>query len=222
LVIDQAELEPLRPARERALCLERFFDPHQFDPALFSGRTLYLVADGLAAQHAYGVLTGALQERHKWALARVVLGGHRVLAVVRPSGSVLALHVLHFPEQLRAAEALPPTFPAVEASPEEQQLAGLLIDAACQPISWPDYRDDTAEQLRALIQAKLQGRTLATPVPEEVPILRLVDALKRSVAQALQSPAAHAAAVNQAGESGPSPPQGKKKPSRKPTGRRSA
>src|ERR1700738_5222093 len=99
---------------------ERFFDPHQFDPALFSRRTLYLVADGLAAQHAYGILTGALKERHKWALGRVVLGGHGVLAVVRPSGSVLALHVLHFPEQLRAAEALPPAFPAAQASPEEQ------------------------------------------------------------------------------------------------------
>ena len=181
-----------------------------------------MVADGLAAQHAYGVLTQALQERHKWALARVVLGGHRVLAVVRPSGSVLALHVLHFPEQLRAAEALPPTSPAVEASPEEQQLAGLLIDAACQPICWSDHRDDTAEQLRTLIQAKLKGRTLATPVQEEVPILRLLDALKRSVAQALQPPSAKVAAANQAVEAGASQHQGKKKPARKATGRRSA
>jgi DNA end-binding protein Ku len=222
VVIDQAELEPLRPARERALCLERFFDPHQFDPTLFSGRTLYLVPDGLAAQHAYGVLTGALKERHKWALGRVVLSGQRVLALVRPSGPVLALHVLHFPEQLRAAEALPPASPAAEASQEEQHLAGLLIDAACQRISWSDYHDDTAEQLRTLIQAKLQGRTLATPVPEEVPSLRLLDALKRSVAQALQHPSANSADANQAVDARPSQQQGKKKPSRKSTGRRSA
>src|SRR5207244_1137447 len=80
---------------------------HQFDPALFSGRTLYLVADGLAAQHAYGVLTGALQARHKWALARVVLGGHRVVAVVRSSGSVLALHVSTFPAPLPMPDAFP-------------------------------------------------------------------------------------------------------------------
>src|SRR6202166_4591036 len=47
VVIDQAELEPLRPAKERALSLERFVDPQQLDPALFSGRTLYLLPDGL-------------------------------------------------------------------------------------------------------------------------------------------------------------------------------
>ena len=43
VVIDQAELEPLRPAKERSLSLERFVDPQELDPALFSGRTLYLM-----------------------------------------------------------------------------------------------------------------------------------------------------------------------------------
>src|SRR5262249_51858974 len=66
VVIDQAELEPLRPPQQRALCLERFLDPYHLDPALFSGRTLYLMPDGLAAQHAYNVLTWALQQRQKW------------------------------------------------------------------------------------------------------------------------------------------------------------
>ena len=135
--------------------------------------------------------------------------------MVRPSGQLLALHVLHFPEQLRSADALPPLSPSEVASPEEQHLAGLLIDAATKPIPWSDYRDDSAEQLRTLIQAKLEGRTLTAPVPEEIPILQLVDALKRSVAQALQP------------EAVPDPSQPKKKSARKSSsgkapGRRSA
>ena len=226
VVIDQAELEPLRPPQERALCLERFVDPQQLDPALFSGRTLYLMPDGLAAQHAYAVLTQVLGQRRKWAVGRVVLGGHRVLALVRPIGHLLALHVLHFPEQLRSADALPPLFRTDTASPEEQHLAGLLIDAACQPIPWSDYRDDSAEQLRTLIQAKLEGRTLAAPVAEEIPILQLVDALKRSVAQALHEPSSknpgHPAQGNQDLGVGSSPAPSKKKPTRKPASRRSA
>src|SRR5271167_607496 len=226
VVIDQAELEPLRPAKERALSLERFVDPHDLDPALFSGRTLYLMPDGLAAQHAYAVLTQVLGQRQKWAVGRVVLGGHRVLALVRPCAQLLALHVLHYPEQLRSAEALPPLSRPEQVSPEEQHLAGLLIDAATKPIPWSDYRDDTAEQLRTLIQAKLEGRTLAAPVAEEIPILQLVDALKRSVAQALHEPSpknpGHPADADQTADVDPVPSQPKKKPSRKSPGRRSA
>jgi DNA end-binding protein Ku len=224
VVIDQAELEPLRPAQERALCLERFLDPHELDPALFSGRTLYLLPDGLAAQHAYAVLTQMLGQRRKWAVGRVVLGGHRVLALVRPCAQLLALHVLHFPEHLRSAAALPPLARAEAASPEEQQLAGLLIDAACQPIAWSEYQDDSAEKLRTLIQAKLEGRNLTAPVPEEIPILQLVDALKRSVAQALQqqqdSRPGQATYAEPTGSAGPR--LAKRKSARKVANRRSA
>ena len=142
----------------------------------------------------------------------------------QPSGQILALHVLHFPEQLRSAEALPPMSRPAAASPEEQQLAGVLIDAATKPIPWSDYRDDTAEQLRTLIQAKLEGRTLAAPVTEEIPILQLVDALKRSVAQALQQPGAgnKGCATNESPAADAVPGQGKKKAPRKAPSRRSA
>jgi hypothetical protein len=34
------------------------------------------------------------------------------------------------------------------APAEERQLAGLLINASCQPVPWPDYRDDTAGSRR--------------------------------------------------------------------------
>ncbi len=96
------------------------------------------------------------------------------------------MHVLHFPDQVRSPQAVAPT-PQVESpSAEEQKLAGILINAATKPVPWADYRDDTAEQIKALVEAKLQGRTLTPPPAEETPILYLLDALKRSVAQTLQ------------------------------------
>src|ERR1700694_522939 len=76
VVVDEADLDKLRPAQDRALTLERFFDAGHLDPALFAGRSLYLLPDGPAAHHPYAVLTQALCDHGKWALGRLVLSHH--------------------------------------------------------------------------------------------------------------------------------------------------
>jgi DNA end-binding protein Ku len=82
------------------LRLERFVTPAQIDPLLYAGRSLYLV-DGPAAESSYGVLHTALRQRGRRALGRMVLNGHRQVVLVRATDTVLVLHVLHFPEQVR-------------------------------------------------------------------------------------------------------------------------
>ena len=192
VVIDDDQLDQLRPVPDRALCLERFLDADQFDPALFSGRSLHLLPDGLAAQHPYRVLSQALQERRKWALGWVVLSGHRRLALVRPAGSILTLHVLHFPAQVRPSSPWQAELRIGPIHAAERDLAAKLIDATAQPIVWSEYRDDSAEQLAALVQAAVQKRPLTSPPSEPVPVLPLLEALQQSVAKALrtQTPAA--------------------------------
>ena len=50
---------------------------------LYSGRSLYLVPDGPAAEQGYAVLHAALVQRQRWALGHMVLGGHRQIPVSR-------------------------------------------------------------------------------------------------------------------------------------------
>ena len=185
LVLDDDQLDQLRPVKDRALCLEHFLDPDQLDPALFSGRSLYLLPDGLVAQHPYAVVRQAMKERRQWAVGRVVLSGHRRLALVRPTGSVLTLHVLHYPAQVRSRTSLGAELRDGTVSPAEQELAIKLIDASTQPIDWSAYRDDSADQLAALVEATLQGRSLTPVVEAKVSVLPLLEALQQSVAAAL-------------------------------------
>ena len=68
------------------------------------------------------------------------------------------------------------------------KLAGLLVDSASgKAICWSDYRDDTAEQLKALLEARLQRQPVAEPAVEESPVLNLLDALRQSVASAVDA-----------------------------------
>ena len=179
VVVAPEELDQLRPAQDKALRLERFLAPAQLDPVLYSGRSLHLVPDGPAAEPGYAVLHAALVQRQRWALGRMVLGGHRQIVLVRPSGAALALQVLHYPEQVRSCPLAALRMP--DKAGEELRLAGLLIDAAGGTIDWSAYRDQAAQELKSLIEAKLAGQPVATLEPERA-ILPLLEALEQSVA----------------------------------------
>jgi len=51
------------------------------------------------------------------------------------------------------------------------------------------YKDSYVENLKELIEAKVEGREIFTaPIPEESGVLNLIDALKESVAKARENP----------------------------------
>jgi DNA end-binding protein Ku len=172
------ELDALRPVQDKALRLEHFLVSAQLDPLLFAGRSLYLVPDGQAAETSYGVLRLALAQRQRWALGRMVLGGHRQVVLVRPAGTVLVLHVLHYPEQVRVCPQT--VWPLAKEPAEELRLAGMLIEAAGGKVDWTAYPDQAAQEVKALIEAKLAGQAGEAPMPAPT-ILPLLEALKQSV-----------------------------------------
>ena len=50
------------------------------------------------------------------------------------------------------------------------------------PVDWQQYRDDTTDKIRALVEAKIEGRSLESPAQESFQVLQLLDALQQSVA----------------------------------------
>src|SRR5215831_8233107 len=178
VIAQPEELDELRPTQDKALRLERFLTPAQLDPLLFAGRSLYLVPDGPAAESGYGVLRIALAQRQRWALGRMVLGGHRQVVLVRPAGMTLVLHVLHYPEQVRVCPQT--VWPLKQEREEELRLAGMLIEASDGKVDWTAYPDQAAQELKTLLETKLAGEAavVAAPAPTVLPLL---DALKQSV-----------------------------------------
>jgi DNA end-binding protein Ku len=178
VIAQPEELDELRPVQDKALRLERFLTPTQLDPLLFAGRSLYLVPDGPAAEPGYGVLRTALAQRQRWALGRMVLGGHRQVVLVRPASTTLVLHVLHYPEQVRVCPQT--VWPMAQEPAEELRLAGMLIEAADGKVDWTAYPDQAAQELKTLIEAKLTGQGLEATAPPRM-ILPLLEALQQSV-----------------------------------------
>jgi DNA end-binding protein Ku len=185
VVVEPQELDQLRPTRDKALILEQFVPVQDVAPTLFAGRSLYLLPDGAAAQHPYGVLVDAFQLAGRGALGRVVLSSQRQLVLVRPCSRLLVLDVLHYPAQVRSVASWEADLPASGASDSERDLAGQLIALASGPVDWARYRDSSAEELAALIEAKRAQQPPPVSAAEPV-VLHLLDALQQSVAAARQ------------------------------------
>jgi DNA end-binding protein Ku len=185
VLVEPDELEQLRPARDKALILEQFLPVQDLAPTFFAGRSLYLLPDGPAAQHPYGVLVEALQRTGQGALGRVVLSNQRQLALVRPWSRLLVLDVLHYPAQVRSVASWEADLPPSQATDTERELAAQLIALASGPVDWTRYRDSSAEELAALVEAKRAQQPPPAAVEEPV-VFKLLDALKQSVAAARQ------------------------------------
>jgi DNA end-binding protein Ku len=182
VVVDPEELYRLRPARDKALVLEQFVPVTDVDPVFFAGRSLYLLPDGGAAHHPYGVLLEAMQQAGLGALGRVVVSSQRQLVLVRPTTGVLAAHVLYYPAQVRAPAAWGAQVPASAASEAECELARQLLGLASEPLDWTRYRDTSAEELAAWIEAEVAKQALPAQGDKPAVVLRLLDALQQSVA----------------------------------------
>jgi DNA end-binding protein Ku len=183
VILEAEELEQLRPARDRALVLEQFVPVGDIDPTFYAGRSLYLLPDGVAAQHPYGVLAQAMQQAGQGALGLVVLSSQRHVVLVRPWGRLLVLDVLHYPAQVRSHAGYAAELTSPAATEAERTLARQLLALASAPLDWARYPDRSAEELAALIQAKIAQQPPAAPT-EEPAVLNLLEALQQSVAQA--------------------------------------
>ena len=186
-VVEAEELNRLRPAKDKALVLERFVGSPQVDPLLFAGRSLYLVPDGVAAAHPYALVAHALEQAGRWALGHVVLTVQRQLVLVRPRGGRLLLDVLRYPAEVRALPPYQRPDRSVAFSQEELQWTLALIEARSRPLDWSTLRDVNREELAALIEAKVAGQPRAPAAAESAAALHLLDALKQSVAAARRS-----------------------------------
>jgi len=186
VVIDPSELSKLRLESDKAIAIEGFIAPHEVDPLYFAGRTYYLLPDGPAGSRPYALLHKGMRDSEVVALAKVVMSGRTQLVLVRPIGKLLAMSVLTYAKRIRDLEPFQEELESLEVAPEEDRLTQTLITASrLGEFELDAYTDKYADELGRLIQMKIDGQEIvAAPDLEEPKILNLMDALKKSVAQA--------------------------------------
>ncbi|TNC23761.1 non-homologous end joining protein Ku [Amycolatopsis alkalitolerans] len=181
--VEQQELDDIAPGRSKTIDVESFAELGEIDPVLFD-RAYWLGPDDEKSDRAYVLLRDALADLGKVAIARFAMRGKEYLALIRASGSVLALHTLHFAADVREpGQALPRLPGAVKTRTKEFDLAEDVVDAMTEPWRPEDYQDTYLDRVHELIEAKSSGDTVAaeTGPSEPTKVVDLMDALSRSV-----------------------------------------
>jgi DNA end-binding protein Ku len=151
-------------------------DPMYFDKAY------YLAPDGVAKP--YALLTEALQQTNRCAVARWATRGNSNIVILRPIGNVLVMQQLRFVTEVRPVAEI--DIPTTEVKPAELKLAKQLIEQQAADEFDPTlYVDDVQARIRAAIEKKAAGGefTLAEPKAEtsNVNVIDIMEALRASL-----------------------------------------
>jgi DNA end-binding protein Ku len=207
VVLTEKDLSSLPEERSREIDVVEFVPSEQIDPIMLD-RSYFLEPDSASAK-SYVLLRRTLEQSDRTAIVHFALRQKTRLGALRVHDDVLMLQSLLWGDEVREA-----SFPAlderVRISARELEMSSALVDSFASDFSPEDFADDYQEQLRQLIDAKLEkGDSLDTEATfgEESEkesggeVIDLMEALRRSVernsakkAPAKKAPAAKATA----------------------------
>jgi DNA end-binding protein Ku len=184
--IDVEEISKLRPKGDHGVHIHGFVPNDAIDEMYLAGRTYYLAPDGAVGQKPYALLRQAMTDSGVSAIGTVVLTGREHLVLLHPHDDLLVMSLLHHDARVKKPDEFRDELTEQALGKEELALTKTLIEASrIKDFDLANYKDDYVEKMTQLIQAKVDGQELVqVPSPEEPKILNLMEALKRSVAEA--------------------------------------
>jgi DNA end-binding protein Ku len=184
VMVEESDLEAVALQRSQSIEILRFVKLEDVDPVFFD-RTYYLAPSSTEAQRRpYVLLLRAMEETGMAAVGKFVLWGKENLALIRAQGDSLMLETLFFAEDVRSREEIQEAVGGTEVNDAELELARQVIGSLEGDFDAEDFENQYRTELRQMLEAKLDGQEIKRPEPvAEAPVVDLMDALKRSVAE---------------------------------------
>src|SRR6185312_5425173 len=139
-----------------------FVDLDEIDPIYF--RKAYYLAPQDGAEKPYRLLTRALEETGKVAIAKIVIRNKQHLAALRPSNGTLVLETMYYADEVRQPERVG----GGRLAKPEVELAKSLVENLSAKFDPNKYDDTYRKELLQLLRAKAKGKEL--PEPEQEPV----------------------------------------------------
>lgn len=215
VVLAKDDLDAAAAEATQTIDIEAFVSARDIPPMYFE--TPYFLVPGKKGEKGYVLLRKTLADSGHAGLARVVIRTRQHLAVLIPVGDALVLNLIRFAQELidvgeyRFPDRAPKEY---RITPRELQMARQLIDSMVTDWDPGQYRDETRDRLRELVDA-LSRRAGRKPAKKKAiaaePSGKVVDfmsVLKRSLESQRRTPAAKGARKASGKAKGPSTGKG--------------
>lgn len=158
VVITDEDIATLPEERSREIEVLEFVPASEIDPLMYD-RSYFLEPDSKSSK-SYVLLAKTLAETDRVAIVHFALRNKTRLAALRVKDfskrDVMVVHTLLWPDEIRD-----PDFPGldqeVEIKPAELKMAGQVVESMADDFHPEQFTDTYQEQLKELVEAKLQG-----------------------------------------------------------------
>ncbi|WP_167097893.1 Ku protein [Mycobacterium sp. DL592] len=158
VIITDDDIATLPEERSHEIEVVEFVPASDIDPLMYD-RSYFLEPDGKSPK-SYVLLAKTLADTDRVAIVHFALRNKTRLAALRVKDfskrDVMVVHTLLWPDEIRD-----PDFPVldqeVEIKPAELKMAGQVVESMTDDFHPENFQDTYQEQLRELVEAKLEG-----------------------------------------------------------------
>jgi len=182
VLFSDEELDKIEPESARTMEILEFVKLDEIDPLYFDAS--YYVTPEDEGRKAYQLLLDAMEDTGYAAIAKITMHQREHIVVIRPRDNGMTLHTMFYTNELRQVAEYGQRTSAAEPKEAEKKLATQLIESLAATFEPEKYKDQYQESMKAMIAAKQEGQEVAAvPHAKLAPVIDLMDALKKSIAE---------------------------------------
>jgi DNA end-binding protein Ku len=180
VVIEDEDIKKVAPKTAKVMEILEFVKADQVDPIYLESS--YYVAPDEGGERPYALLFQALRESNYYAVAKVAMHNREHIIILRPGSKGILSHTMYYQDEIRHVEEFRTDTSLVKE--KELDMAKMLIASLEADFEPQKYHDQYRENLQKMIEAKIEGKkVVAAPAEHIAPVIDIMEALKRSLAE---------------------------------------
>lgn len=197
VVIDDEDIKKVAPKTAKVMEILEFVKADQVD-AIYLESSYYMAPDE-GGEKPYALLFEALRQSQYYALAKVAMHNREHIIILRPGLKGILTHTMFYQDEIRQVEEFRTDTSLVRD--KELDMAKMLISSLEADFEPAKYHDAYRDNLQKMIEAKIEGKgVVETPEPKVAPVIDIMEALKRSLAEKRKPAQAATASAAEAAE----------------------